>query len=120
MVQATAPVAGTLERVTALTLHPAFSVTNPNRVRALITTFTTGNQTQFNRADGAGFAFVAEKVLILDRINPQVAARLLSAFRSWRSLEPRRRAYAEAELKRVAASPGLSRDVADIAARSLD
>ena len=120
MVQATAPVAGTLERVAALTLHPAFSITNPNRVRALITTFATGNQTQFNRADGAGFAFVAEKVLTLDRINPQVAARLLSAFRSWRSLEPRRRAYAEAELKRVAATPGLSRDVADIAARSLD
>ena len=120
MVQATAPVPGTLERVSALTLHPAFSITNPNRVRALITTFATGNQTQFNRADGAGFAFVAEKVLTLDRINPQVAARLLSAFRSWRSLEPRRRAYAEAELKRVAATPGLSRDVADIAARSLD
>jgi aminopeptidase N len=120
MVQATAPVSGALERVTALTLHSAFSITNPNRVRALITTFATGNQTQFNRADGAGFAFVAEKVLTLDRINPQVAARLLSAFRSWRSLEPRRRAYAEAELKRVAATLGLSRDVADIAARSLD
>ena len=120
MVQATAPVTGTLERVAALTLHPAFSITNPNRVRALITTFATGNQTQFNRADGAGFAFVAEKVMTLDRINPQVAARLLSSFRSWRSLEPRRRAYAEAELKRVATTPGLSRDVADIAARSLD
>ena len=120
MVQATAPVAGALARVEALTRHPAFAMTNPNRVRALITTFATGNQTQFNRADGAGFAFVAEKVLELDRINPQVAARLLSAFRSWRALEPRRRAYAEAELKRVAATAGLSRDVADIAARSLD
>ncbi|MDK9697734.1 MAG: aminopeptidase N, partial [Siculibacillus sp.] len=120
MVQATAPVKETLDRVAALTLHPAFSITNPNRVRALITTFATGNQTQFNRADGAGYAFVAEKVLALDPINPQVAARLLSSFRSWRSLEPRRRAYAEAELKRVATSSGLSRDVADIAARSLD
>ena len=119
MVQATAPIAGALDRVVALTTHPAFSISNPNRVRALITTFATGNQTQFNRADGAGFAFVAEKVLELDRINPQVAARLLSAFRSWRALEPRRRAYAEAELKRVAATAGLSRDVVDIAARSL-
>ena len=119
MVQATAPIPQALERVEALTRHPSFSTANPNRVRALITTFATGNQTQFNRADGAGFAFVAEKVLELDRINPQVAARLLSAFRSWRALEPRRRAYAEAELKRVAAAPDLSRDVADIAARSL-
>ncbi len=120
MVQATAPVPGALARVEALTRHSAFSITNPNRVRALITTFATGNQTQFNRPDGAGFAFVAEKVLTLDRINPQVAARLLSAFRSWRALEPRRRAYAEAELKRVATTAGLSRDVADIATRSLD
>ncbi len=120
MVQATAPVPAALDRVKALTEHPAFSVTNPNRVRALITTFASGNQTQFNRADGAGFGFVADKVLELDRINPQVAARLLSAFRSWRALEPRRRAWAEAELKRVAAAGGLSRDVADIAERSLD
>jgi len=119
MVQATAPVAGALERVKALTTHPCFSITNPNRVRALITTFASGNQTQFNRADGAGFAFVADQVLALDRINPQVAARMLSTFRSWRALEPRRRAWAEAELKRVADRPGLSRDVADIAERSL-
>ncbi len=119
MVQATAPVAGALDRVRALTAHPSFAITNPNRVRALITTFASGNQTQFNRADGAGFAFVADQVLTLDRINPQVASRLLSTFRSWRALEPRRRAYAEAELKRVAARPGLSRDVADIAERSL-
>ncbi len=119
MVQATAPNAGALERVKALTAHPSFSIGNPNRVRALITTFASGNQTQFNRADGAGFAFVADQVLALDKLNPQVASRMLSTFRSWRALEPRRRAYAEAELKRVAATPGLSRDVADIAERSL-
>ena len=119
MVQATAPIAGALERVRRLTTHPSFAMTNPNRVRSLITSFAAGNQTQFNRIDGAGYAFVADAVLELDRINPQVAARLLSAFRSWRALEPRRRAWAEAELKRVAATPGLSRDVADIAERSL-
>jgi aminopeptidase N len=119
-VQATAPLDQTLDRVRALTGHPVFSPTSPNRVRSLITAFATGNQTQFNRADGAGFAFVADQVLALDRINPQVAARLLAAFRSWRALEPRRRAYAEAELKRVAAAPGQSRDVADIVGRSLE
>ena len=119
MVQATAPLAETLDRVRALTAHASFSIHNPNRVRALITTFASGNQTQFNRLDGAGFAFVADRVLEIDAINPQVASRMLSTFRSWRSLEPRRRAWAEAELKRVAAAPGLSRDVADIAERSL-
>jgi len=119
VVQAMAPVAATLDRVRALTGHPAFSFTNPNRFRALVTTFATGNQTQFARADGAGFGFVADMVLDMDKRNPQVAARLLSAFRSWRALEGRRRAQAEVELKRVAAAPGLSRDVADIAARCL-
>jgi aminopeptidase N len=119
-VQATAPLPETLDRVRRLTGHPTFSHTSPNRVRALVTAFATGNQTQFNRADGAGFAFVADQVIALDRLNPQVAARLLAAFRSWRALEPRRRAYAEAELKRVAATERLSTDVADIVARSLE
>ena len=78
-----------------------------------------GNLSQFNRADGAGYAFLADIVLQLDGTNPQVAARLLGAFRSWRSLEPGRRAKAEAELRRVAAKAGLSADVADIAGRCL-
>lgn len=118
-VQATAPLADTLDRVKALTRHPAFSLSNPNRLRSLVTTFATGNQTQFARADGAGFAFVADVVLELDGKNPQVAARLLSAFRSWRALEHRRRAFAEVELKRIASKPNLSRDVTDIVNRCL-
>ncbi|WP_321341734.1 aminopeptidase N [Breoghania sp.] len=118
-VQATAPFPETLARIRTLTAHPTFSYSNPNRIRALIGAFATGNQTQFNRADGAGFEFVADTVLSLDKRNPQVAARLLSAFRSWRVLEPGRRALAEAALRRVAQSSDLSSDVQDIAARSL-
>ncbi|MEJ1158033.1 aminopeptidase N [Prosthecomicrobium sp. N25] len=118
-VQAMAPLPSTLDRVKGLTRHPAFSFSNPNRLRSLVTTFATGNQTQFARADGAGFSFVADVVLDLDDKNPQVAARLLSAFRSWRALESRRRAHAEVELKRIAAKPGLSRDVSDIVGRCL-
>jgi aminopeptidase N len=94
-------------------------MTNPNRVRALIGSFAQGNQTQFNRADGLGYDFVADSVLTLDAKNAQVAARLATAFRSWRSLEPARRARAEAALRRVAASPALSRDTVDIVQRSL-
>jgi aminopeptidase N len=116
---AVAPHATTLARVRALTAHPAFSMSNPNRVRSLITMFAVGNQTQFNRLDGAGYEFVADTVLALDGPNPQVAARMLSAFKSWRMLEPKRRGLAEATLRRVAAQPKLSRDVSDIAQRAL-
>jgi len=117
--QAAIPEPGTLERVRALTAHPAFSMANPNRVRALIGSFAQVNHIQFNRADGAGYDFVADTVLTLDPKNPQVAARLMGAFRSWRMLEPRRRERAEATLRRVAAAPSLSRDVGDIVARTL-
>ena len=117
--QAAIPEPATLERVRALTKHPAFSMTNPNRIRALIGSFAQVNHTQFNRSDGAGYSFVAEIVLALDPKNPQVAARLMGAFRSWRALEAKRRSQAEAVLRRVAAAPTLSRDVHDIVARSL-
>ncbi len=117
--QAAIPEPGTLERVRALTKHPAFSMANPNRIRALIGSFAQVNHTQFNRIDGAGYSFVAEIVLALDPKNPQVAARLMGAFRSWRALEPKRRSQAEAALRRVAGAPALSRDVHDIVARSL-
>jgi aminopeptidase N len=119
ILQAAIPEAGTLDRVRGLTTHKAFSFANPNRVRSLIGAFAHGNQTQFNRADGAGYEFVADCVLSLDPKNAQVAARLMTAFRSWRALEPMRRARAEASLRRVAANSGLSRDVRDIVERSL-
>jgi aminopeptidase N len=77
------------------------------------------NQKEFNRADGGGYDFLVDTVLALDPKNPQVAARLLGALKSWRVLEPVRRARAEAALRRVKAQPSLSRDVADIAARAL-
>jgi len=117
--QAAIPEAATLERVEALTAHPSFSMANPNRVRSLIGSFAQVNHTQFNRLDGAGYNFIANVVLELDPKNPQVAARLMGAFRSWRALEAKRRAQAEAALRRVAAAPSLSRDVHDIVARTL-
>ncbi len=116
--QAQIPERETLDRVRALMSHRGFSMSNPNRVRALIGGFTA-NHTQFNRADGAGFAFLEEIVVSLDPTNPQIAARLLTAMRSWRSLEETRRGLAEAMLKRIAAQPKLSPDVRDIDTRSL-
>jgi aminopeptidase N len=117
--QATIPEPATLDRVRALTKHAAFSLANPNRVRALIGAFAQANHTQFNRADGAGYEFVADIVLALDPKNPQVAARMMGAFRSWRALESTRRARAETTLQRVAAAASLSRDVGDIVRRTL-
>ncbi|MFY9696502.1 MAG: aminopeptidase N [Xanthobacteraceae bacterium] len=117
--QAAIPEPATLDRVRALTKHPAFSIANPNRIRALIGSFAQANHTQFNRSDGAGYAFVADFVLALDPKNPQVAARLMGAFRSWRALEAQRRAKAEAALRRVAAASALSPDLHDIVARTL-
>lgn len=117
--QAAIPEAATLDRVRRLMSHPAFSLANPNRARALVGAFAMANMSQFHRADGAGYAFLADIVLQLDRANPQLAARLLGAFRTWRSLEQTRRAKAETELRRIAARADLSPDVSDIVTRSL-
>jgi len=117
--QATVPEPGALDKVRSLTAHPAFSLANPNRVRALIGAFAQGNPTQFNRADGAGYEFVADTVRALDPKNPQVSARLATAFRTWRMLESGRRAKAEAALTRLKTTPGLSRDLSDIVERAL-
>ena len=116
--QASIPERATVDRVHGLMGHPAFSLAVPNRVYALIGAFGA-NATQFHRADGAGYGLVADAVIALDGRNPQVAARLLGAFRSWRLMEPGRLALAEAALTRIAARPALSPDVDDMARRSL-
>ncbi|RFB78426.1 aminopeptidase N [Methylovirgula sp. 4M-Z18] len=117
--QATIPEAETLERVKGLMAHEAFSLANPNRTRALIGAFATGNQTQFHRADGAGYELVIDVVARLDATNPQVAARMLSAFRTWRTMDAPRQTKAEAALLRLKAKDKLSNDVADILTRTL-
>ena len=113
------PATETLDRVKALLKHPSFSMSNPNRIRALVGAFATGNQTQFNRADGEGFRFLADFVKDLDKRNPQTAARLLVSFRSWRALEPGRRVLAEEALGSIADMSDLSTDVRDIVGRML-
>ena len=117
--QAVTPQPGTLEKVRDLSGHPAFTSANPNRLRALIGAFAQGNPTQFNRADGAGYAFLADHVLKLDPKNPQLAARLATAFRSWRTMEAGRRAKAQEQLERIKRTPGLSRDLSDIVERAI-
>ncbi|WP_269583052.1 aminopeptidase N [Roseibium sp. Sym1] len=119
MTQATSPHHDTVEKVEALMKHPLYDPGNPNRVRALLQSFATGNPTQFARADGAGFELIAESVLEIDKRNPQVASRLLTSFRSWRALDPQRSALAESALLRVSSCEELSRDSRDIVDRTL-
>jgi aminopeptidase N len=117
--QATIPQADTLDHVRTLTTHAAFSFGNPNRVRALIGAYAQANPTQFNRTDGTGYTFVADTILALDPKNPQLAARMATAFRTWRTLEPSRRALAQAALQRIKDTAKLSRDLSDIVERAL-
>ncbi|MCR9059373.1 MAG: aminopeptidase N C-terminal domain-containing protein, partial [Rhodobacteraceae bacterium] len=119
MVQATAPGDGTLATIKSLFSHPLYDATNPNRVRALLQSFATGNATQFARPDGAGFELVAESVLEIDKRNPQVASRLLTSFRSWRALDANRCALAESALMKISSCEDLSRDSRDIIDRTL-
>jgi len=117
--QAAIPHPGTLATVKRLARHPLMSLENPNKVRTLIGAFAA-NPVAFNRPDGAGYDFVAERILQIDRFNPQLAARLLTAFRSWRTLESTRRKLAERALKGISKSKPLSRDVYEIVTRTLE
>ncbi|GAB5506979.1 MAG: aminopeptidase N [Rhizobiaceae bacterium] len=118
-VQAAIPGVETVSRVASLMQHPGFRIDNPNRVRALIGVFASANPTAFNAADGSGYKLVADALLAVEANNPQVAARLATAFRSWRSLEPNRREKVRETLSGIAAKKGLSRDLADIIERTL-
>ncbi|MEO1142020.1 MAG: aminopeptidase N C-terminal domain-containing protein, partial [Pseudomonadota bacterium] len=118
-VQATRPGPATVTLVNKLMKHEDFTFNNPNRFRSLIGTFSMANPSAFNAANGKGYELMAKSLIKLDKINPQVAARLLTAFRSFRSLEAGRRKLAEAALQSIAATPELSRDVQDILDRTL-
>ena len=118
-VQATIPGHDTLDRVRQLMETQHFSLDNPNRIRALTGSFVVGNPTGFNRPDGAGFEFLAKQIIELDGRNPQVAARILTAMRSWKSLEPVRQGKAREALETISEQKTLSPDVRDITDRTL-
>ena len=118
-VQATATRAGVLDEVKALMTHPAFSLRNPNKVRAVIGAFATANPVRFHAADGGGYDFLAANVLALDPLNPQVAARLLRAMARWRRYDAGRQAHMRAAFERILAAQ-VSRDVYEIASKSIE
>ncbi|HKX91451.1 MAG TPA: aminopeptidase N [Sphingomicrobium sp.] len=116
--QAAAQRADTVDQVLALEKHPEFTIANPNRLRALAGTFG-GNHWAFHSRDGRGYRFLADMILAADELNPQVAARLIPAFGRWKRFEPERAARMKAELERIVAAPGLSKDVFEQASKSL-
>lgn len=119
MTQASAPRDDSLSTIKALQAHPLYDHTNPNRVRSVLQSFAAGNPTQFARPDGKGFQLVADAILEIDRRNPQIAARLLTSFRSWRAYETRRSTLAETSLLEISSCQQLSRDCRDIVDRTL-
>ncbi len=107
------------EAVAALSEHPDFDWRNPNRFRALVGAFASGNTAGFHRSDGAGYALVADWLIRLDAVNPQTAARLTSAFGTWHMFDRPRQAAMQTALERIAGRPDLSRDTAEMVGRLL-
>jgi aminopeptidase N len=116
--QAAAQRRDTVDQVLRLAQHPDFTLTNPNRLRSLAGVFG-GNHWAFHSPDGRGYAFLADMILAADKLNPQIAARLVTPFGRWRRFEPKRAELMRQSLERIVATPGLSKDVFEQASKSL-
>ena len=117
--QACSRLPGAVERVQELSRHPDFQLQNPNRARSLVGAFSRANPTGFHDKSGGGYRFLADQVIALDPVNPQVAARLVGAFNAWKRYDPGRQALMRAELERIQAQAGLSKNVSEVVARGL-
>ena len=118
-VQAGSTLPGGLARVKALMQHPAFTLKNPNKVRALIGAFAGQNLINFHAADGSGYRFLADLVIELNGFNPQIASRQLAPLTRWRKYDSARQALMKGELERIRASGQLSPDVYEVVSKSL-
>ena len=107
-------------RILALTAHPAFDVQNPNRLRALISSFANFNAVRFHDPSGAGYRFLADQIIAVDRFNPMTAARMVDPLGGWRRLKPELGALMRVELERIVAVEGLSKNVLELASRALN
>jgi aminopeptidase N len=118
-VQATATVPGTLQQVKALLGHDMFDMRNPNKVRSLIGAFSSQNAINFHDISGAGYAFLGDKILELNRLNPQIASRLLTPLTRWKKYDAVRQQLMKTQLERIAAEENLSKDVYEVVIKSL-
>lgn len=118
-VQAVSKRKDTLGKVKELMQHPAFNMHNPNKVRSLIGAFCSANQANFHASDGSGYALLCESVLQLDSINPQIASRMLRIVSRWRRYDQERQVLIQQQLEQIANSEGISKDVYEVASKSL-
>ncbi len=119
-IQAGSRLAGTFDRVLELLNHKDFSLRNPNKVRSLISVFCDQNQFHFHRIDGKGYEFLADHVIILNKSNPQIAARMVASFNRWKKFDPQRRGSMKSQLERIVSSPDLSDNVYEIVSNALN
>ena len=117
--QAVSPLLGAVERVKRLMEHDQFNIKNPNKVRALIGSFSSGNSVNFHHEDGTGYEFLGDCIVELDAINPQVAARLIGGFGLWKRYSERRQGQMKNQLERILNRPQVSRDSYDVVQRLL-
>jgi aminopeptidase N len=118
MFEGARPLTNAASRLEKILTHPDFKFTTPNRVYALLGGFTS-NQAGFHAADGEGYRLLADSIITLNGINPQVASRMATSFRSWRLFNAVRCGHAELQMRRILATPALSRDVYEIISRTL-
>jgi len=119
VMQATSSLPETLDNVKTLMDHKLFSIKNPNKVRSLIGAFAMGNPVNFHNSDGSGYQFHADRVLELDKLNPQVASRMVRALMNWRQYEAGRSALMREQLERIKGQDDLSGDVFEIVSKAL-
>nr|WP_321404056.1 DUF3458 domain-containing protein [uncultured Desulfobacter sp.] len=119
-VQAQSQLDDTLDQVKNLIGHKDFTMANPNKVRALIFAFAMTNPMHFHRADGQGYEFVAERILTLDKLNHQTAARLCACFNLWKRYDENRQAMMKKQLENMAGQKDLSRNLYEIVSRALE
>ena len=117
---ANAPPEAALLAAERLSQHPDFTWKTPNRFRALLGGFAAQNTAGFHRADGAGYDFVAKWLLQMDAVNPQITARVMTVFDSWRRYDATRQGHAHRALGRIAGKEGLSRDTTEMVSRLLE
>ena len=116
---ATSHLPATLDQVENLTNHESFNIHNPNRIRALIGAFAQGNAVRFHDVSGRGYRFVSDYVIELDRLNPQVAARLVTVFNRWLRYDEVRQGLIQTQLQRILGQSKLSSDVEEIVTKAM-
>jgi len=117
--QASCPLPGAIERIKDLMQHDAFTMKNPNRMRSVVVSFASQNIVNFHQKDGSGYEFLADRVIELNDINPQMAARVLSPLTRWHKYDLDRQELMKSQLERILAQEALSADVFEIASKSV-